>query len=79
MHACLYPSHLSPPSQPAPSPHSTCALPPPNLRPLPPPSARVPPGRMASMRLSELKSTAVWDQVPARAPAYAPYGVYEAQ
>ena len=77
MHACLYPSHLSPP------PHlrlpPTCALPPPLLRPLPPPSARVPPGRMAPMRLSELKSTAVWDQVPARAPAYAPYGVYEAQ
>jgi hypothetical protein len=39
----------------------------------------VPPGRMAPMRLSERKSTAVWDQAPARPPAHAPHGAYEAQ
>jgi hypothetical protein len=31
------------------------------------------------MRLSERKSKAVGDQVPARAAAHAPYGVYDAQ
>jgi hypothetical protein len=53
--------------------------PPPICAPSPPPSARVPPGRMAPMRLSELKSMAVWDQVPGRPPAHAPHGSYEAQ
>jgi hypothetical protein len=38
----------------------------------------VPPGRMAPMRLSERKSKAVRDQLPAWTAAHAPYGVYEA-
>jgi hypothetical protein len=62
-----------------PLPPSPPAPPPPHLRPLPPPSARVPPGRMAPMRLSERKSTAVREQVPAQAAAHAPQGTYDAQ
>ncbi len=31
---------------------------------------------MAPMRLSELKSKAVWDHVPARAAAHAPQGMH---